>query len=290
MTAIELAFWIAIAAAVGGFVARKAALFVPARLLWRFDDPDKLVIVLPESTQSYTGRYTRSGTGIGPVRAMALIAPLLGHAYPRLDLQRVFLSDRPLDDRLEGDLLLLGGPRYMPLTRTFLDELHERFGVNQGTGASPTEILWKTGSGVELYDGTFDGETIIVDHGFVIRARNPFNPAKTVILISGAHTFGIVAAARFIAEDLRNPLRHLGERSVLLKREFAALLEARVADGHVLPPRLLQVRGPEEPTRLGRLSRRRPHLARLGRRPAAAAEEPPDDDADAAQDERDGAR
>jgi hypothetical protein len=248
--AILLAFGIAVVAAFGGWLIRKLSLFVPARLLWRFHDPEELVVVISKAFEERTNVYTRVGTGIGPVRAIAILAPLLSQAYPKLDLERVYLSDHSLQKDQERDLLVLGGPKFIHLSRRILDELGPRFGVQQGMEVSPTAIAWTEGSSTEFYDGNTEDDDIVEDHALIIRARNPFGSGNsTVFLVSGAHTYGNVAAARFIASEIRNPLRHKKYDFVFSKHEFVALVRAKVDQGHVCPPELVHYRTPMTPSR-----------------------------------------
>ncbi|MFJ4616950.1 hypothetical protein [Streptomyces sp. NPDC088812] len=68
--------------------------------------------------------------------------------------------------------------------------------------------------------------------GYVVRAPNPLNPAKRVVLVGGWSTYGTVAAARWLVES--GDGRSLGA-------DVAVLVEASVLrDGHVCAPRLLR--------------------------------------------------
>ncbi len=66
-----------------------------------------------------------------------------------------------------------------------------------------------------------------VDYGLVIRTANPFNPHRRLIVLSGCHTYGVVAAARFAAESSEFKTASL---------DCAFALEAKVRDAHSLPP------------------------------------------------------
>src|SRR5579859_2966623 len=85
---------------------------LPNRKLWQISNPSSLVVCAATSTSTNTGVYRRPATGIGQVRALAVATRSLTQAYHRhLDIQNILLSVDPLHDRIENDLLILGGPK-----------------------------------------------------------------------------------------------------------------------------------------------------------------------------------
>jgi hypothetical protein len=165
------------------------------------------------------------------VQALALLAPLLCRGYRRIDMTRVSLSTDDLKRAIEDDLLVLGGPKFNQLTRTMLDRLAPRFKVDQPDQA----IVWETHDSVRHeYMGTAVDSSVTMDYGLIMRARNPLGRG-TLVLLTGTHTYGIVAAARYVTEQVARPHR-------FWRYEFAALVKADVRDGYVCPPTLVQVR------------------------------------------------
>ena len=79
--------------------------------LWQIADPKELVIVAAQATAIPNGEYLRPTTGVGQIRALASIVQSLNKAYGRLGLKNIYLSTDPLHERVENDLLLLGGPK-----------------------------------------------------------------------------------------------------------------------------------------------------------------------------------
>jgi hypothetical protein len=150
----------------------------------------------------------------------------------------VILSSTPLAERLDGDLLVFGGPKAMPLTRRLLDEIGPRLGVDQGTAESPTVIVCTKGADVYSYDGMVQDGKIVTDYGLLLRARNPYNPRSRVFIISGSHTYGNIAAARFIADTIRHPIRNRGHVRLLFSDEFAVVVSSRISDEYVSPPKV----------------------------------------------------
>ena len=85
---------------------------LPGRRLWHYKDPSCLTVCAATSTLTNTGVYKRPATGIGQLRALAVATRSLYRAYRRnLDIQNILLSTDSLQERIENDLLLLGGPK-----------------------------------------------------------------------------------------------------------------------------------------------------------------------------------
>src|SRR5579859_7282275 len=99
---------------------------LPGRRLWRLKNPANLVICAANSTNTNTGVYRRPSTGIGQVRALVLATRSLYQAYhKKLNIQNILLSTEPLQDRVEDDLLILGGPLHNELAEKYLDSFNE---------------------------------------------------------------------------------------------------------------------------------------------------------------------
>jgi hypothetical protein len=197
---------------------------LPARRTWRFaDEARRLTVVVASSADVDTGRYTRPTTGVGQVRAMSLLVPLLVRAYRDVDLQQVSLSAHTPGRDLESDLLLLGGPKSNEIADRALRALPGLPLTVRGN-----LITWD-GTG---YQGEVTEDRVTRDYGYVIRAASPFAPDRRVVVVAGSHTFGTVAAARWLAE-------HGGGRDV--PADVAVLVTAEVhEDGHVGVPRELR--------------------------------------------------
>lgn len=62
----------------------------------------------------------------------------------------------------------------------------------------------------KLYQPVKDGDKVLADCGVIIRAPNPFNPAKTVVILCGSYGYGTWAAVQYAQsrEFLRQVPRH----------------------------------------------------------------------------------
>jgi hypothetical protein len=209
---------------------------LPKRRLWQLTDPSNLVVCAATSTMTYTGEYHRPATGIGQVRALALAAQSLSKAYShQLDMKNILLSVEPLQERIENDLLLLGGPKNNAVTAHFLDLMQDRQPVLQF--ANPDRIIWRekvvqgrwvNAEAVE-YNSQVAHKKVVLDYGLVMRVQSPFTSRnRAVILFSGSHTYGLVAAAKFFTMDMKGFrwMRRLRDKNIV------AVVSTRVLDGH----------------------------------------------------------
>ncbi|UNS98028.1 hypothetical protein MMF93_17290 [Streptomyces tubbatahanensis] len=196
---------------------------LPARRTWRYLSAGDLSIVL-DTAYIDTGRYQRPVAGLGQVRALSVIVPSLTHAYRDLDLEKVRLSAHLPGGEMEHDLLILGGPKNNEAARRILEAMAEALPFRLGGGA----ITWE---GTTYTGDAADGE-VTRDCGYIVRASNPLNSNKRVVLIGGWSTYGTVAAARWLAEN---------GASRSLTADVAVLVEASVLrDGHVPTPRVVR--------------------------------------------------
>ena len=227
--------WIPVGALLGyfGFI---ISVRLPGRRLWQIKDPSRLVVCAANSTVTRTDMYNRPATGIGQVRALALSLQSLYRAYNRnLEVQNILLSTDRLAERLDNDLLILGGPKNNAVAAKFLDLITEQQPVIQ----KDSSIYWReqqnrhgqwiNNSATEFL-GSAVKRKVVVDYGLIVRARSPFTSRhRTVILFSGSHTWGTVAAATYFVHNIRGQLRHLLKGGC---HNFAVLVSAQIIDEH----------------------------------------------------------
>jgi hypothetical protein len=208
---------------------------MPKRRLWQVNDPSHLVVCSAASTKTNTGVYHRPSTGIGQVRALTLATRSLNQAYSKkLDVQNILLSDDNFQERIENDLLILGGPKNNRVAAKFLDLLYNE----QPAMVIDSSIIWRTNQvrqrwvdqGAIAYEGKAVNRKITTDYGLIIRTQSPFTSRNsTGILFAGSHTYGTVAAAKFFTEDLHKHLRKLTRDG---RKNFVVLVSTNIMDGY----------------------------------------------------------
>jgi len=177
------------------------------------------------------------------MRSLALAVKSLNKAYVReLDIKNILLSTDHLQERLENDLLLIGGPEHNKVTARFLKFVSDKQPIRQTSDT----IIWRhkkmAGKWLEddvlEYTSKSEDKSIIQDYGIVIRMQSPFTTEKrTVILLSGIHTYGTIAAAKYFTEDMQKGLRWLFR---LRKPNLAALVSTQIIDDYTTNIELVQ--------------------------------------------------
>lgn len=208
---------------------------LPNRRLWHINDPTNLTVCVATSTVTNAGSYNRPSTGIGQVRALALATRSLSKAYNnKLDIQNILLSVEPLQERIENDMLILGGPKNNKIAAKFLNLLLEE----QPAIQIDNVLVWRVNrvngrwvnQGALRFEGQAVNRKVEVDYGLIVRTQSPFTSRnRTAILFSGSHTYGTVAATKFFIEDLH---KYLGKLTRDGRKNFVVLISTQIVDGH----------------------------------------------------------
>jgi len=204
----------------------------PGHNLWQIKNPKELVIVASASSSTHTGEYLRRATGVGDLRALAPIVSSLTRSYGKLTIKNIFLASDQLQERLENDLLLIGGPK----TNTVSADLLALADGCQPIKYQDGRLCWRTlrdgrwsDEECHIYNGEIDNNSVIRDFGFIIRMDNPFTTNKsTLVFFAGCHTPGITAAARYFTETLSHGFSFRSIRD----SNFAVLVSANIRNDY----------------------------------------------------------
>ncbi|MFI6037768.1 hypothetical protein ACIBBD_27030 [Streptomyces sp. NPDC051315] len=167
--------------------------------------------------------WERSGlVGVGDVLALNEL---------RQQLYRVGVSHLPLTPshqltglERQGNLVLVGGPHSNQVTA----EVMRRLPVTFSFGAVETHDanIYDALTGEVMRCVMDSNDQLTVDQGLLIRATNPFNRERHVIILAGSFGFGTSAAARLLAGSdlLNNPVVAEGH-------PFEAVFSVEIAGG-----------------------------------------------------------
>jgi hypothetical protein len=138
-------------------------------------------------------------------------------------------------DRLQGNLILIGGPDANEIT----EKVVERLSMRLKFGDPNSHIISITdSSNGKIYIPKRNASNIAVeDYGVIVKAPNPFNPEKTVILLAGSFGHGTHGAATVLASEyLLNQISIAAEG-----KSFEAIVHTDVVNDWPQTPTLIQV-------------------------------------------------
>jgi hypothetical protein len=161
-------------------------------------------------------------TGFSSVGCARGLAELQIH-FKLLNLPEIIVE---YDDDLHGDdlksnLILIGGPAVNTITRQVLSRIGSK--LRFGIPTHPEAIHDAAKNREYVPSRRTDTNEIDVDYGMIIKAKNPFDPSKQVLVIAGSWGYGTWAGARFTSskEFIEDPV-------VLDSKSFECLIETDV--------------------------------------------------------------
>ena len=95
-------------------------------------------------------------------------------------------------EELRKNLILVGGPDVNPTTAALLERLPCKLVVTRNSGGR--NVVRDLVHGQD-YGPSIDAAGRRRDYGILVRAKNPADPSKAVLILAGAHGFGSLAAA-----------------------------------------------------------------------------------------------
>lgn len=173
-----------------------------ARRFWNPFVDGKLHLVFPvwdearHTDTKHTTTWDPSGlAGVGDVVALTVIERHLRSI--RLQDYDVCYSHLMVGDQLNSNLVLIGGPYSNHVSRMAMERLPLTFVFNDAEKCD-VRIL-------DRIDGTLHGPierevgALTTDTGLIVRARNPFNSERQILIVAGSYGFGSAAAATLVA-------------------------------------------------------------------------------------------
>lgn len=165
----------------------------PARRFWKPFAKDNVRIVIGRF--SHLKGYEQSGfLAVGDAMALAELQTFLR----TLKFENVIFE---YDDQLKGDdlktnLILLGGPDANRITKEVAPRINTslRFGNPEKLEIAITDTVEKT---IYAPLGRLGKDDILLDYGLILKAENPFDTSKQVMIIAGSFGFGTWAGVRF---------------------------------------------------------------------------------------------
>jgi len=199
------------------------------RRFWRPLTNDGLTLVLGQLQRDDFQKYEPSGiVGIGDLRGLHELIEQLGDA--RLTGYKIEHALTLSKEDRYGNLVLLGGGDTNLLTAEFMPMLGSQVEfLNESAG--PPVLKDRAYNQAEIQPEQLQ-DRVTLDCGVVIRARNPMNPQRWVVIIAGCLGYGTWAGVRLTKTD---DLRRAPD-------EFECIFKAKVDNG--FPSVLTPIAGP----------------------------------------------
>ena len=201
----------------GGIVTIMARYFhvvFPTKQLWGLFEPDK-AIICTATTKVDAGKYLRPSTGIGQLKAITHIVTSLNKAYKNFDYKNILFSEETIKQDIENDIILLGGPKNNKITELFFKNF-DYYNLVLQDGEEDSAIYWQKTN--KIYRGTIENGKVRKDFGIIIKMNNLFSTDKNtkILLFSGCHTYGTIAAARYFCDYLHKDLKWKKKKNYIL--------------------------------------------------------------------------
>ncbi len=197
-----------------------------ARRSWHFPDTGPLTIVCAQLRADLVGAYADPAdpnyTELQSFADLDALVELFGHARVENPHMQVNFRTAPnvVADDLSGHLVLLGGIVWNEVTQR-LQEMMSVLPVWQVPDpAVETGEIFTVDDGKRRFLPKWrdDAHTILTeDVGLLVRASNPLNSSRALVICNGIHSRGVLGAVRSLT-DAR--LRESNERYIVLQLLF----------------------------------------------------------------------
>ena len=190
-----------VAAAIGFSVARlssgiqRALRLRRARRFWHPFVDGKLYLAFPVFDDAKHTAWDPSGlAGVGDVVALTVVEKHLRSI--RLRDYGICYSHLIAGDQLNSNLVLIAGPDANRVSRMAMERLPLTFVFND-PDKNDVRILDRTNERLHCSIGRKESP-LTTDFGLIVRAQNPFNRERQILIIAGSYGFGTAAAATLV--------------------------------------------------------------------------------------------
>jgi transcriptional regulator with XRE-family HTH domain len=220
--------------------------------LLSFQDPGSVVIICPKAPEDAVGplaaedhiNYTRLHNYADLDALIELFGHLRALNPERAVLHRLSSDVRQTD--LQNHVILLGGIGWNSTTGRILAQVKklpvEQVEVDQLRGGEVFRVTQFGDRDQEMFFpvmGEINGRTELVeDLAFLARLKNPFNVSRTLTILNGVHSRGVVGAVLSLTDETLGPSNeeYLSQR--FGDGEFAILAKVPIVSGRPLAPDL----------------------------------------------------
>lgn len=220
-----------------------------AKSLWGFSEYDSVLVICSELDEPEKKQHPEPNEYIylskyGDVDSLVEVLVTLHKIFPELNVTfRSANEVGAIQEKYTDNLILIGGPDYNKITQYFQE--FSPYEYLQGRNEYDIRIGRK-GKGDVFIPKINEEEGLkkIVDYGFFIKRRNPYDPKKKLIMVGGSHTYGVFGAIKAFSwyESRKDDLAFQNCKDVVESLghdpNFSALFEVHGLESSVLTPKL----------------------------------------------------
>lgn len=171
-----------------------------SRVFWgRGISGGKIVILLGSFSDELIARSVNRSdfeptglVGLGDARAAHELAAYFARLGVRAEIA---YATSPLAGHGRSNIVLLGAEEVNPLIKGAFSGIASTFRFN-----TSLPMTLQDGLRNELYEPTLSGDQVTIDYGTLIRARNPYAPDRTLVMIGGVYGFGTWGGVRLLSD------------------------------------------------------------------------------------------
>jgi len=165
------------------------------RELWRPFAGGDAIVILSAFDEEFKDFDPSGGVGLGDAMAFAeLRSFFVTLGVPDLPLR---FANRDVGDMLRRNLILLGGPHGNSVTADVLSKLPVTMTFSDISG---DPVIYDSNTKTQ-YAPSLARVFSRGDLALIVRARNPYSRAHSVLVIAGSYAFGTWGGARFLIDD-----------------------------------------------------------------------------------------
>jgi len=148
----------------------------------------------------------------------------------------------PSEDITKRNFLLIGSPVINDITDILMKQLDlpynfegpivkEKDTLIGSFGKEVKEpVVWIEKDSEKLLPQFKDNKEVVVDYATIIKAQNPFNKSKNVIILAGSYDLGTLATGRIFDKHNLSTLKELKKKAKTAEH-FQAILEVKSVNG-----------------------------------------------------------
>lgn len=156
-------------------------------------EPDLTIVVSVFGLTNEPAGHMGAGCAFGLIELMGHLNQI-GAGRPKI--VKIADGDQVTDDFRRNTLILLGGPLRNAVTR----EAMRRLCLTHRFAQPPTTIRDIRAGTTYSYGPALLRPADGIDYGLLIKARNPFNPRTSILIVAGSSGYGSWAGTRLITE------------------------------------------------------------------------------------------